>query len=140
MAAENALRAGCQSGMEKRMGRNFKQVVRIAARRSGRERRWKMRLVRAEADRPANGGKLGGASSLWLVSLWAPRFSSRCKFLTEPPAQLRSGRVLSFGLGAGNRPVYPAGTPPRSRGLDLAGARLALGRAWPARAREKGFC
>ena len=47
MAAENARRAGCQSGMEIRMGRNFKQVVRIAARRSGRERRWKMRLVRA---------------------------------------------------------------------------------------------
>ena len=64
----------------------------------------------------------------------------RCKFLTGPPAQLRSGRVLSFGLGVENRSVYPAGTPPRSRGLDLAGARLALGRAWPARAREKGFC
>ena len=47
MSAENALRAGCQSGMEKRMGRNFKQVARIAARRSGTERRWKMRLVRA---------------------------------------------------------------------------------------------
>ena len=60
MAAENALRAGCQSGMENRMGRNFKQVVRIAARRSGTERRSGGRCGWCgQADRPANGGKLG---------------------------------------------------------------------------------
>eukprot|EP00964_Phaeocystis_antarctica_P055739 scaffold32802_cov61-Phaeocystis_antarctica.AAC.8 len=42
--------------------------------------------------------------------------------------------------GCGKQADLPTGTAPRSRGLDFAGARLALGRAWPARAREKGFC
>ena len=41
-----------------------------------------------------------------------------------PPVQhsyVRSGRVLSFGLGAETMPIYPAGTAPWPRGLDLAG-------------------
>ena len=43
-------------------------------------------------------------------------------------------------LGERNRPFGPEGSAPQSRGLDLVGARLALGRAWPARARKKSFC
>ena len=39
-----------------------KQVVRIAARRSGRERRWKMRLVRAGRRGPAKGRERGTRS------------------------------------------------------------------------------
>ena len=60
----------------------------------------------------------------------------RGKFLTGPPVQLRSGRVLSFGLGAGNRPIEPAGTAPWSMGLDLVRAPFAFGRAWPSRRRQ----
>ena len=53
-----------------------KQVVRIAARRSGRERRWKMRLVEDAAGLPKVLESVDTRSKfiVWLVSLWAPRF------------------------------------------------------------------
>eukprot|EP00964_Phaeocystis_antarctica_P023646 scaffold13207_cov62-Phaeocystis_antarctica.AAC.6 len=38
----------------------------------------------------------------------------------------RGGRVASVALATSHRPFRSAGTAPRSRGLDLAGARFAL--------------
>ena len=48
--------------------------------------------------------------------------------------------MASVALAKHHRTSRSAGTAPRSRGLDLAGARFALERAWPTRAREKGWC
>ena len=71
--------------------------------------------------------EVSGQSPASTMSMW-----TRGEYPRGPPA----GRVLSFGLGAGNRLIHPAGTPPRSRGLDLAGATFAFGRAWPSGRRK----
>ena len=65
--------------------------------------------------------EVSGQSPASTMSMW-----TRGEYPRGHPA-LRS--LLSFGLGAGNRLIHPAGTPPRSRGLDLDGARLARSRA-----------
>ena len=50
--------------------------MRIAARTSGRERRWGMRGWCGQADRSTKGGERGTFSKfhLWFVGVWAPRF------------------------------------------------------------------
>ena len=70
-----------------------------------------------------------GCCSLWDL----PAFKcGRCKFLGRPFPQRRARRVSSFALGAGNKPIQPAGTAPRSPRLDLVGAPFVFERAWPA--------
>ena len=67
-----------------------------------------------------------------------PNGLRRCKLLAYSPTHCCGSRAASIALAKHHRTSKSAGTAPRSRGLNLAGARFALERAYvqPERAKR----